>query len=148
MKNKTVIELVVVLVLVGFGLWTLKNNSAPSDTNTDANQVVDTSTNAGNTNAGAVAPISYTDALVKYKDSRIQLDTNCQANPNNVTYKNNSYIMIDNRSSADRAVKLGSTFSIKAWGFKIVKLSSANLPATWYLDCGNSQNVATVLIQK
>jgi hypothetical protein len=55
--------------------------------------------------------------------------------------------MIDNRSEVARTVKVGSSFGIKAWGFEIVKLSSATLPATWYVDCDKSQNVATILIQ-
>lgn len=94
------------------------------------------------------AALSYQQALVKYKDARIQLDKTCQAIPNNVTYKNGASIMLDNRSGVARTVKLGSTFSIKAWGFKIVKLSAATVPATWLMDCDKSQNVATVLIQK
>jgi len=56
--------------------------------------------------------------------------------------------MIDNRAPVARTVKVGSTFPIKAYGFKIVNLSSATLPATWYVDCDSSQNVATILIQK
>jgi hypothetical protein len=93
-------------------------------------------------------PLSYATALALYKDKRIQLDQACIATPNNLTFKNNTKIMIDNRSDQTRAVKVGSTMSIKPWGFKIVTLSSATLPATWLVDCGASQNVATILIQK
>ena len=92
--------------------------------------------------------LSYAEALAKYKDARIQLDDRCQASPNNVTYKNNTSIMIDNRSPMTRSVKVGSTYTIKGYGFKIVKLSSSQLPIQWLVDCDKSQNVATILIQK
>ena len=92
--------------------------------------------------------LSYQNALAKYKDVRIQLNANCQADPTQMTFKNGTEIMMDNRSPKDRTVKVGSIYNIKAWGFKIVKLSSATLPATWLVDCDKSQNVATILIQK
>lgn len=112
------------------------------------NSAEDTSEGSVNKNAGAVS-ISYAEALVKYKDTRIQLNNLCQATPNNVTFKNGTDIMIDNRSPVARSVKVGSSFSIKAYGFKIVKLSSpATLPTTWLVDCDAAQNVATILIQK
>lgn len=103
----------------------------------------------GSINASSpAAPISYQNALLKYKDARLQLDTTCQGSPDRMTFKNGTNIMIDNRSPNTRTVKVGSTFTIKPWGFKIVNLSSATLPATWYVDCDQSQNVSTILIQK
>ena len=63
-------------------------------------------------------------------------------------FKNNALLMIDNRASVARSIHLGSVFPIEAYSFKIVKLSSAKLPATWLLDCGTRQNVATVVIEK
>lgn len=91
---------------------------------------------------------SYTQALIDYKDARIQLDSECRAIPSNVTYKNGTSIMIDNRAPVARTVTAGSTFSIPAYGFKIVNLSSATLPATWYVNCDQRVKVATILIQK
>ena len=90
----------------------------------------------------------YGDALALYKEKRIQLNDKCQASPNVSTYGNNTSIMIDNRSAVKRSVVLGSSFTIPAYGFKIVSLSSKDLPKTLLLDCDESQNVATVLIQK
>jgi len=91
--------------------------------------------------------ISYQEALVKYADARIQLDSTCQASPDNMTFKDGTNIMIDNRSAVDRTIKVGSVFKVKAWGFKIVKLSTATKPVTWFVDCDGSQNVSTILIQ-
>jgi hypothetical protein len=96
----------------------------------------------------SASTISYEDALVQYRDYRIQLNKDCQAIPNNVTYKNGTSIMIDNRSSVERDVRVGSNYTIPAWGFKIINLTSSTLPATWLVDCGAQQNVATILIQK
>jgi len=87
--------------------------------------------------------------LVKYADRRIQLDTVCQAHPNTVTYKDNTGIMIDNRSPQTRTVKVGTNFTIKPWGFKIVVLPDVYLVSkTLLVDCDGSQNVATVLVQE
>lgn len=148
--HKLFLELAVVLLLVVFGFWSLNKNSDKVVSENDNTEVASTEdVSEGSVHVGAPAPsISYSEALLKYKDARIQLDKICQANPNNVTYKNNTSIMIDNRAPVARTVKVGSTFTIKAWGFKIVKLYSPTLPATWYVDCDKSQNVATILIQK
>ena len=95
-----------------------------------------------------VPSISYADALVKYKDARIQIDALCQAFPNNVTYKNGTSIMIDNRSAINHTLKIGSTYTVDAYKFKIIKLTSNNLPETLLVDCDQYQNVATILVQK
>ncbi len=95
------------------------------------------------------ATISYTNALVKYADRRIQLDKACQAYPNTVSYKDNTGVMIDNRSSQTRTIKIGTTFTIKPWGFKILVLPDVYLKnKTILVDCDKSQNVATILIQE
>lgn len=101
--------------------------------------------------ASQPASLSYQKALELYKDNkRIQLsgDAFCQASPNNVMYKNGTSIMIDNRSPKTRTIKLIGTYSIEGYGFKLVKLSSAVLPATFLMDCNQQQNVAKVLLQK
>ena len=150
--KKVFVELVVVVALVGFGLWSLSKNPAPVVTNNGANnqQVIPTEdTSVGSIDVGApAASLSYAQALVKYKDARLQLDKVCQASPDKMTFKNNASLMVDNRAPVARTVKVGSIFPIKADGFKIIKLSSSTLPATWWVDCDKSQNVATILIQK
>lgn len=159
-KNLWIWVVVVLVIIVAFWFMIQSSTTVVTD-NTVNNPAVNTEDtaleanigmediSAGSVNAGATAvSISYANALIKYKDTRLQLDKTCQASPNNVTYKNGTNIMIDNRAPVARTVKVGSTFSIKAWGFKIVKISSPTLPATWLVDCGTSQNVATILIQK
>jgi len=121
----------------------LNPNLSPSDVN---KAIEDTST--GSVNAGASVTISYANALLKYKDARIQLTNVCQAFPQKAVYKNGTTIMIDNRAPVSRTIKVGSVYTVKAYGFKLIKLSSAKLPATWLIDCDKSQNVATLMIEK
>lgn len=92
--------------------------------------------------------MSYLEALETYKDRRIQIDSMCEAIPNQVTYKNGISIMLDNRSDTTKNINLGGAMTIKPYDYKIVKLSTQTLPATWYLDCDNRENVATILIQQ
>ncbi|MCX6751302.1 MAG: hypothetical protein NT161_00840 [Candidatus Nomurabacteria bacterium] len=154
--------LVVVIILAGVGYWFMKssptgiveNKVIPFPYSGDINGATTNNTN-NNTNSANVVnkPISFSDitygqALIVFKDARIQLDETCKAAPNNVTYKNNTNIMIDNRASVARTVKIDANYEIAAYSFKIIKLSSATLPVTWLLDCDKSQNVATVLVQE
>lgn len=149
-KNTNLLIGVGVVLIIVAVVWSMRSSTkSPADQANDVEIVIPTEDlTEGSVNANPVAPLTYAQALAKYKDARIQLGENCQASPNNVTYKNNTSIMIDNRAPVSRTVKVGSAYNVKAWGFKIIKLSSATLPATWYVDCDKSQNVATILIQK
>ena len=100
------------------------------------------------TPAPIVEVLTYQEALSIYKDRRIQLDERCQATPFNITYKNGTEIMIDNRSGFDRTINLGGVFTIEKYGFKIVKLYSDVLPKTLLLDCDSQENPAEIIIQK
>lgn len=93
--------------------------------------------------------LSYTDAVKKYSGQRIQLDQKCAASPFESTYKNNTPIMLDNRSSAVRTVQaFGATYTIAPYDYIVVTATAATLPHTALIDCGSSQNVATVLVQR
>jgi cytoskeletal protein RodZ len=146
-----VLAVVIVVILL---IWSMNKGSAPTpvsttttdNTTTEPASTQDVSTVTGITGA---ASISYTDALVKYADRRIQLDKMCQASPMSVTYKDNTGIMIDNRSAMTRTVKVGTTFTIKPYGFRIVVLPDVILKSkTLLVDCDKSQNVATILVQE
>jgi hypothetical protein len=120
-----------------------QNNAIPAP----SSSVEDTS--AGSINTGATsATISYASAAIKYQNALIELDKVCKASPSRLALKNNTNIMIDNRSAMDRVVKVGSPMNLRAYSFKIVNVSSATLPATWPVGCDQNQNVATITIQK
>lgn len=157
-KNKSLwIILIVVLVIVaGSILWSMvgskvtpavsTSGTEDKGINTPLNSTEDTSAGSVNVDTPS-ATISYASASVKYKDALLQFDKTCKGNPSNLTFKNNTNIMLDNRSPVDRVVKVGSPMNIKAYSFKIVKLQSATLPATWPVDCDLVPNVATIVIQ-
>lgn len=143
---------VVVIIVAGVIFFVFANNQIVNDVTTENLSTSEPDSvqdiNEQDVGVGASA-ISYANALVKYADRRIQLDTVCQAHPNTVTYKDNTGIMIDNRSPKTRTVKAGVTFTIKPWGFKIVVLPDVYLASkTILVDCDGSQNVATVLVQE
>jgi Tfp pilus assembly protein PilX len=163
-KNKNMwIWVVVALIVIGiivFFAMNKKDDDARLSTNDQTamdaadrsdpdgeEDVSEGSISASNGSASPQVTLSYQQALVKYKDARIQLDKTCQASPDKMTFKDGTTIMIDNRAPVARTVKVGSTFSIKAYGFKLVKLTSGTVPTTWYVDCDGSQNVSTILIQ-
>lgn len=151
-QTKTALTTLVVLIAIGilamaiFRTRKVANNAPLAGTEVVSTE--DTTAGSINTATKPVALMSYAKALQVYKDRRIQLNTLCQAFPNNVTYKNGTDIMIDNRANVARTVKLGSVYTIKAYGFKIVHLSATKLPTTFLLDCDKQQNVATILLQK
>ena len=151
-KTKSILIVVAVIVIIVASLFFYKKASMPAiDPVVDDIQIESTEDVATSTAKKISTPtISYKDALVLYKDKRIQLGLGdvCSATPNNVTYKNGTSIMIDNRAPISRTIKLGTTYSIKPYGFKIIKLTSSKLPVTWLMDCNKQQNVATVLVQK
>lgn len=162
--NKTLLWTAGIIVAIGIIVWIALASGASQNTasSEQATTTADTSLQAPSgvedVSAGSVdatptkgtapATLSYAQALVRYADRRIQLDAICTASPNTLTYKNNTAIMIDNRSAVARTIHLGGVYSIKPYGFKIVNLSLPKLPGTLYLDCGRGQNEATILIQK
>lgn len=153
--NRTTMWVIVIIVVLAIVFVLATWNKAPmtEQPGMEATTTVTTSNNTPSTvdstgvNAGPVS-LSYEAALNLYKDSRIQVTTECQASPSNGTFKNGTKIMLDNRSAIAHNFKLGTNFTVKAYGFKIVTLSSATLPATWLLDCDLHQNIATIGIQK
>lgn len=153
--------LIIIVAIVVIGWFVMSSFNSPAGTGTATSTSATTAKTVAKTATTvkkAVVPVasqpvtmSYTNALALYKDNkRIQLsgDTFCQVTPNNVMYKNGTSIMLDNRSAKARTVKIGSTYTIEGYGFRIVKLSSATLPATLLMDCGAQQNVAKILLQK
>jgi hypothetical protein len=104
---------------------------------------------AGATVGGTAVTPSYQQALITYKDRRIQFNDMCQATPNKVTYKDNTGLMLDNRSNKDLVIKVGSSYTVPAYGFKIITLPDTyKSSSTFLIDCGKQQNVATLLIQE
>ncbi len=157
MKKNNYISWIIVAILVIVALFFIFKEKKPTDNtqapnenqeqqNIDNNEPESSQDTSGQSGA---ASISYTDALVKYKDRRLQFNASCQATPSSVTYKDNTGIMLDNRSSQSRTIKVGQSYTIKPYGFKIVTLPDTYLKSkTILVDCGSLQNVATILVQE
>lgn len=150
LKNKAVwVVLGIIVVALIIFLAAQSGQGAPGDT-TSLDGTEDVS--AGSANVGSGGTLSYQQALTRYADRRIQFFTAydvCQATPNNVTYKDNTGIMLDNRSAEARTIKIIDTYTVKAWGFKIVTLPDTyRASKTILVDCDRNQNVAQILVQE
>ena len=163
MKNIDTKKALLAVAIVAIVWWIVTSYGSSSSTTgsaTSTTQIATSTTKVATTVVKKAAvpvanqpvSLSYQNALELYKGSlRIQLsgDAFCQANPNNLMFKNGTTIMVDNRSALARTIRLNSTsYSIAGYGFKIIKLSSATLPATLIMDCGTQQNIAKILLQK
>ncbi len=92
---------------------------------------------------------TYTKLTAEYKDRRIQFDIRCQSIPSNVTYKNGTKVMFDNRSGDARIITIGGVqYNFPGYGYKILTLSSPNLPKNLLLSCGAAVNVGQILLQR
>lgn len=99
--------------------------------------------------AGSAALRTYTDLVAQYEGRRIQFDINCQAVPGQLTFKNGTKIMIDNRSGDPRSVKIGNQqYNLKGYGYQIITLSSSSLPSTLMINCGAAVNSGQILLQR
>src|SRR3989338_5135193 len=149
-KGVWVVLAIVVVALIAF--VAMRGDQAITSDSESAQIESTEDVSAGSaTRASGAASLSYQQALLKYADHRIQFDGTCQANPNQVTYKDNTGLMLDNRSDSARTIKMGAfgTYSVKAWGFKVVTLPDTfRASKTILVDCGTSQNVATILVQE
>jgi hypothetical protein len=156
-KSKNLYYGIVALIVVALIIfWSMKKEVVPVgnlDQNADLSINQDATTSesksvAKTNTSGLAGSISYEDALMKYANQRIQFDTACQAHPNTFNYKKNSSIMLDNRSPEDRTIKIGTNYTVKAYGFRIVTLSNLYLESKVVLvNCDSSKNVATIIVQ-
>ncbi len=99
--------------------------------------------------ATSTPAVVYSQLISQYAGRRIQFDQYCQADPRSTTFKNNTSIMLDNRSGDARIVTVGGVqHSLSGYGYKIITLSSSVLPKTLTINCGAAVNVGTILLQK
>src|SRR3989344_6457176 len=150
-KNKWLLLIVVVLV-VALGYWLMgKESGWVGDTSYSPNPTASLPVaKAGSSTKKSPAPVaptrSYTEMVKEYEGRRIQFDQRCQMVPTSVTYKNGTSIMLDNRSSDAKTVKVGSnSYSLAGYGYQVVTLSGSSLPQEVSVSCG-SVNVGKILL--
>ena len=163
-SNMWIWGIVIVVILIAlFFILRSSQTTAPAGAGTTATTTTTTTTTAatlppsvqdtsGTTGAG-VGSIAYSDALVKYAGRIIELDDSCQVPRQDsvVTYKDNSGIMIDNRSASPRTVTVGTqSFTMQPYTFKIIVLPdvATGTIKSIFVGCDDSQNVATIIVQE
>jgi ABC-type transporter MlaC component len=121
---------------------TEENKEVVSETKSE-NQTPSKTTTNTNTNKER---LSYSEALLKYKNSRIQFDQACQAIPANQTFKVGTKVMFDNRSPKATTIAIDSNvYLVEAYGYEIVTM---NREGSFTANCNNQRNVLTLLIQR
>lgn len=153
---------VIVVILVGLVVWvsnSASNTGYQSPVATTSQATTSSSTVAvmtpEDTEVGlspGEASVAYQDALKIYTNKRIQFNNalyanECQASPNALTFASGVKFMLDNRMDKTAAIHFSSgvSYSLPAYSFQIISLQT---PATYNVDCGSSQNVVKVQIQK
>ncbi len=148
-RTWVLIGVFVVVAVVGIALIRNMDRMAEKKQQELSNQQGQTSGVAPSKGGTATQTQTYTKLVTQYKDRRIQFDAMCQAKPNNVTYKNGTSVMFDNRSGDARIITIGGVkYSFPGYGYKILTLSSPILPKTLLLSCGAAVNVGQILLQK
>ncbi len=92
--------------------------------------------------------LTYEQALAKYEGYMLQFNTQCQSNPTRKTVKNNTTLMLDNRTSTKKTITIdGKVYSVPAYGYSLANFSNSKLPHVSTINCGSQNNVAQVTIQ-
>ena len=146
-----ILAVIIVVALVVWNLWEFKGQKEAMQTpQTTASPTPQSGgpTSGGGTSFTQTQVQTYSAAVAQYEGRRIQFDERCQPNPVDVTFKNGTTIMIDNRSPQAKTIKVGDqSHNLPAYGYRIVALSSSTLPDSFSLSCGNAVNVGRILLQ-
>ena len=154
--------IIVIIFIIALVIWASNSGTvviqSPTATSTDLQATISTSTaeiDVPGTEIGlstGQSAVAYTDALKTYTNKRIQFSNSmyakeCQASPTAVTFASGVKFMLDNRMAKTLNLHFtnGLTYSMPAYSFEIISLQT---PATYKVDCGSTQNVVTIQIQK
>jgi len=146
------LAVIIVVVLVVWNLWEFKGQEervmqtvTPTASPTPQSGG---STSGGGTSFTQTQVQTYSAAVTQYEGKRIQFDERCQPSPADVTFKNGTSIMIDNRSAQAKTINVGAqSYNLPAYGYRILILSSSSLPSELNLSCDNAVNVGRILLQ-
>jgi len=154
--NKTLWILIIVLLAIGGYYWT-KSGDSTDDLGSVTKTTTSPSASPAKSSGGAkttttvtptVSPKTYTQLVAEYKDRRVQFNADCQATPSSFVLKNNTSILLDNRANIARTLTVdGKAYSLVAYGYQIVNLSSPSVPKTVNISCGSSVNVSSILLE-
>lgn len=154
-----VIVFIVVLILVALFSRESSNKVAPVN-ETPGNETTTTTPTSTPQAQPAAKPktpstaqidqaAAYASALKKYAGNYIQFNPSCQAIPANVTFKNGTAVMFDNRSTKQITISLDDNkFTIKPFDYLVMKVTSKVLPKTISVSCNSAYNVGQILLQQ
>jgi hypothetical protein len=151
-KAKIWISLVIIIAL-GILILVVNKSKDKKEEASDTPKVEETAkttdtkkTTSTVANGSQPVTLSYSQALTKYANSRIQINESCQLKPASAVYKVGTSVMLDNRSNTSKSILFsGTRYSIAGYGFKVIPLNTVK---TFQVDCGTSQNVATITVAK
>lgn len=160
----TKLKWIILVVIVAVSAWFIWRNNDENQISTEENtvgggNVVDSSgVTKINLNKSAVVlsgtaenTEKYTQLVKEYNGWRIQFDIRCQASPTDITVKNNTKVMFDNRSGDSRVITIGGVkYDFPGYGYKVLNISGDknSLPAKVTYNCGSALNTGSILIQK
>ena len=147
MKGKGWIVALVIIIIGLVIIFGMKKKDAVvvEPTGTTVADTTTTGVNETDSKVPTGSTLNYMAALEKYKGKIIQFTADCQAIPDKQVFKVGTYIMLDNRAPKATNVKVGTTYTLGGYGFRIIQL---NTVGTYLVDCGTAQNVSTVDVQK
>jgi len=156
--NKTLWIVVIVLLAIGGYYWLKSGGSLSSSYTMTQSSASPTpsvkSTGSAKTGTGgsAATPVgvtkTYTQITAEYSNRTIQFNDMCQASPMSFVLKNNTSILLDNRSTKTHTVTVnGQAYLLGAYGYRTINLSSSVLPKLISINCDTSVNVSTVNLE-
>lgn len=149
MSRKTQLAGVAMFFLIILALIMSRPNLSNPDVSLSPEPNANSSAQPSKSKTAVVPKVTYETLLKQYEGRRIQFDKNCQAIPNQLTFKNGTSVMFDNRSGDARTFALNETvYQVGGHNWKIITLSSKTLPFKYLIDCGSAQNVGSITIQR
>lgn len=147
-----IVAVVAVVVLSGIIFW-YQENPKSNFLDFKLNPKPQNNTSVKTTAPAQNTTLSYEEALQIYKNQRFQFFINnsgsCAMSPYSANLLKGTRAMLDNRSNQQITVYLdGAPYNIKAYGFKIVTLTtSTTLPHTLKVDCNSGKNNGQIILQ-
>ncbi len=150
-KKKTWILLGIYVVTAVIGMVVLSSSTNKQRASESLKDTIKEESNGAAPVEGGTAQQlkTYNQLLKDFIGRRVQFDARCQAIPSDLTYKNGTQVMFDNRSGDARWISVGGAeYYLSGYGYKILTLSSKSLPKDLYINCGSAVNVGQILLQR
>ena len=143
MKNFLVVASLAV-VIVGVGMVAYNQGVNDQGAAILKGVAVPTPTPGASTNSQV-----YGQLVQQYRTARMQVTATCRVSPTSYSFKAGTSILLDNRSPMTHVVSVGGmSYTLPAYGYQVVALTSPTLPAKLSVNCDSSVNVATVKLSQ